>query len=210
MCLIIDTQDARAIELDFFDEVTRVNNDGWGIAWHNRDGLQIRRGVNTVYLKNLYRVLDGAGVTNMLIHMRMATHGETSTAMCHPFDCGHGIYLAHNGITQYPPGGNALDELHKSDTALFVERFIAPLLDKVNNPTEFIRSREFEYVMTEVAGTYNKFAFVDKHGITIINRNLWTTGTNGMLLSNTSYAQMYSPPVMGGVYGHHWENSGWE
>jgi predicted glutamine amidotransferase len=185
MCLIVHTKDKLNVTKDFFLDVWNTNNDGWGMLWHNNVGqLRVKRGMDFKPFWAVFSTLQSNGVKDKLVHFRMATQGDVSLDMTHPFLCHKsGIWMLHNGIINYPGQGVP----NMSDTALFVSRFLTPLLDSVKNPKEFIRTKEFEYMLVSMVGVGNRLTFSDNMGHVVISEPSWQETTTGLLVSN-SYA----------------------
>jgi predicted glutamine amidotransferase len=206
MCLIIHTQENTGMTREYLAGVWNSNNDGWGILWHNAKGdLRVKKGISFDEFYALYRSLSANHIKNMVIHFRMATQGHSTVEMAHPYLChDNGIWLVHNGIVSYPHG--AYNDT-MSDTALMVSQFLRPLLEKVNDPHAFIRTQEFEYMMTEMHGKHNKFIVSDKHGHVVINKSVWVNSADGLLLSNgysarnSAWDMNYGMGYLGGYYG---------
>ncbi|WP_414039312.1 hypothetical protein ACJU26_08775 [Acidithiobacillus sp. M4-SHS-6] len=136
MCLIIVTRKPTEISLNMLSSALRINRDGVGAMWYGRDGGVItRKWLDFPYdhLKEWYeaefleiaREAEASG-SEFALHLRMATHGKTDEAMCHPFyweSPEGGAYLMHNGIL-FPFTGGVY-----SDTWNFTRRLEKSFLE---------------------------------------------------------------------------------
>lgn len=207
MCLIINTNDECNIPKAFFKDVWSINSDGWGVLWHAKGGLRVKKGMDFNSFYQLYSSLQANGVKEILIHFRMATQGDVCMDLAHPFLVhDSGIWMLHNGIVDYPDKHTMTDG-GLSDTALFAQRFVKPLLASVKNPSEFIRSDEFEYLFEKVAGTGNRFTFSDKQGHVLLSKHRWVTTTNDLTVSNTYAFSVYNPVKEFGMYRGIWPDT---
>jgi hypothetical protein len=83
-----------------------------------------------------------------------------------------------------------------SDTQLLVERLLTPMLDNMSNPSDFIRSEGFAFMMKEIGGT-NKYTFHDNRGHVILDAGDWSETTTGIPVSNTYAFSLDKKGVMG-------------
>jgi predicted glutamine amidotransferase len=85
--------------LPAFTAQSREHKDGWGLAWHRRDGIDVLRKPTTArddptYAPTLANTISDAAV----VHLRRATPGiDVSDANTHPF-LRDGIAFVHNGF----------------------------------------------------------------------------------------------------------------
>lgn len=95
--------------------------------------------------------------------------------------------LSYRGFWEQNPNANSYWDSYgvgPSDTSLLVSRLLTPMLDNMDNPSEFIRSSGFAFMMKEVGGT-NKFTFHDDKGHVILTEGDWDETTTGIPVSNT-------------------------
>ena len=133
MCLIL-VRDAN-VELPYEQVCTAVRNnpDGWGYVIPDRGDMEIRRfynGENTDP-DDVARFLDDNINQKIYLHLRYATAGAKSKANVHPFPVltkrkhGTQVMAMHNGTySDYRPNKGS----QKSDTAIFVEEVLTPIL----------------------------------------------------------------------------------
>lgn len=202
MCLIIDRATTRpTLPHAFLADVWTRNSDGWGMMHLHRGRVYVRKGLD---FPGLLRAVSDAGDRPYWLHFRMATHGDVSLANTHPFDCGHGIFMMHNGIigtsayedymfplTDEPSlADEFLIEPEQSDTAQFIAEIVRPLLDGAKNPIRFLHSKIFEELIEKYVGHSNRLTFLSPHGHVIINPDTWHVinrayGLKGLRVSNT-------------------------
>ena len=138
-----------------------------------------------------------------IVHFRWATHGAETLENCHPFLLNHGsIAMAHNGIiSEFCSAINVTQE--KSDTALFVDKVLQPLLRK--NP-ELLYNSAFQEVLHMAMGSSNKLVFLDAQGkFVIIEKTSGYVGVhnswdNGIWYSNTSWKHNYGSIILANSY----------
>lgn len=186
MCLIIQTSKEKPVSEALMRNWQKKNNDGWGMMWIKDN--QIHHTTSIEPVESLYSKYQELQEYDPVIHLRWQTHGDHSLNNCHPFYCGHGILMMHNGVISI-----VRSDLDKSDTRTFVEEFITPLFNSVTNPHEFMRTPTFHKLMHHLVGYSNRLIFGDRGGFVIINERDWytikvkETGQEGTLVSN-SYA----------------------
>jgi len=137
MCLIVYSPAGTLFDYEIFDCAQAVNADGIGVM--SKRGVEKFFGPDAAdaawcYLRGLE---DGAVPYG--VHFRFATHGDISTANCHPFRAPRSDALVmHNGIIRSTA---MLATSNRSDTAIFVERFMgsAPGPERSHHDSYFRR-----------------------------------------------------------------------
>jgi predicted glutamine amidotransferase len=96
-------------DLAEFTALSRKHGDGWGVAWHTGEGLQLRKTPDAACSSGEYEQWVHDQATDLgLVHLRWATLGlPVEPANTHPFGYGD-VAFAHNGSVS-PPA--SLDEL---------------------------------------------------------------------------------------------------
>jgi len=195
MCLIIFRQKDQNLTKEFFQNVATRNSDGWGIMWVSGKGE--KRRVKTacgMEFNKFWANYTSLQANNIpcLIHFRMNTHGETSLAMCHPFEVAEGVYMMHNGVVDVA----AIDyDKTKSDTWAFSQLVVRPMLANRTEPlNELIRSDWFKLAILKLIGTGNRMVFLDKDGPVAIDTKNWSKTTGGVVVSNP-YAYTVDNPT---------------
>lgn len=214
MCLIINIQPKFSISKELMDNFAKRNNDGFGMMWIQDNRLcHMKFGPDK--MQDLFSMYESIKAYEGFIHLRMRTHGHTNQEMAHPFNCGYGIYLMHNGVISDSTG----DDKSKSDTWYFVNNILIPLFKMSKNPHKLIRSLAFSDLIHKYLGYSNRVVIGDRGGWMMFNSKTWytiseeKTGCKGMLVSNT-YAwdeNAYKPRR---DYGHnytvHSSNERWK
>lgn len=166
MCLAIYKPARAVIPTEHLYNGYEANSNGCGFAYSEKGKLYIVKGLFSFneFIKK-YREKEQFP---MLIHFRWATHGNTNTLNCHPFDVLNGKYaLIHNGVL---PIHCTIEEL--SDTGNFTKMVIEPMLNDDFNP----RKPAFRFLMEQAIGTNNKIALMSAKGeVTIYNADCGET-----------------------------------
>ncbi len=114
MCLIIFSPDATIFPRAEHTRAVMNNPHGCGIMWREAD--QTRRARYFNQPEKAYRKCEDLAARGLAfaIHYRYATHGTTDITNVHPFVCGNGAALMHNGVID-------LRHASKSDTAVLAD-----------------------------------------------------------------------------------------
>lgn len=186
MCLIIHAEPKYRISAELMANFATRNDDGFGVMWIENNKIRgAKFGPND--MDELYPTYELLQDREHFIHLRMRTHGDTSKNMAHPYYCGYGIWLMHNGILSSAQG----EDKSKSDTWYFINDVLNPLFKACSNPHELMRSQVFARIMEEYLGTGNRIVMGDRGGYVMFNTSTWhtitneATGVQGMLVSNT-------------------------
>lgn len=185
MCLIVNFQPKFNISRPLMDNFAKRNNDGFGMMWIQDNRLcHMKFGPDK--MQDLYAMYESVKAYEGFLHLRMRTHGATNQDMAHPFNCGFGIYMMHNGVLDAKG-----EDLTKSDTWYFVNNVLSPLFKMSRNPHKLIRSMAFSDLIHKYLGFNNRVVIGDRGGWQIFNSNSWhvidniATEVKGMLVSNT-------------------------
>jgi hypothetical protein len=237
MCLIVECPEGRELPLKVWQNFARRNDDGAGFVWWNKDGVRSARmfvgnGMEAKPVYDLHKQLARDKVKHF-VHLRMATHGTLCKDNVHPFKVLPGLFLMHNGVigreygnsygmygeVEYDwlgyggnikaaPSAPAIPVDPRSDTALYVDSILQPMLKGRTDLPEYLRSKEFDALLNNTAGIGNRIALFDNQGPILFQRHSWHTITKkelkeaeDILVSNT-YAWdderpkvQYSSPV---------------
>jgi len=120
MCLIVYSPAGTLLDYETFDCAQALNPDGIGVM--SERGVQKFFGpaASDEAWRHLCDLEEGKVPYG--VHFRMATHGDISLGNCHPFSAPRSDALVmHNGIIRSMA---ILATSHRSDTALFVEKFM--------------------------------------------------------------------------------------
>src|SRR6266705_4580676 len=161
MCLIIRTEKEKLISRELMDHFATRNGDGWGMMWIQANHIKTLKGQGSDK-DGLYNEYLRLREFNPMIHLRWRTHGDISHINTHPFYCGNGIYMMHNGVVS-----QEIRENDKSDTWHLAEDYLKPLFKKAKNPHEMIRHEDFRKAFEKVIGNSNRIALGDRGGFVL-------------------------------------------
>lgn len=187
MCLIIRCEQDKELKLHHFKNMYRRNDDGYGFMWVQDNAINgLKRSDATV--DELYEKYKELKEFNPVIHLRMRTHGKVNEENAHPYYCGYGIWLMHNGVLHHPSITSNHD---MSDTWQFIEQTLNPLFKQTKNPHVLIRTEAFKHLMEGFIGSGNRVVLGDRGGFVYFNENTWfkvpddIEDIGGLLVSNT-------------------------
>jgi hypothetical protein len=186
MCLIVISKKEQVIPKAVFQDICTHNADGFGMMYLEGGRVQVEKHASSSNYKHLHRIYMRVRDKNPIMHFRMRTHGDVNKEMSHPYDCGYGVWMMHNGVMHNSQG----DDKTKSDTWYFVKDVIAPLFKEVRNPGKFIQSVAFYNIMIDCAAG-QRLVFLGPQGYAIMNDSLWYTPKTGRvagLLTSNNYA----------------------
>jgi predicted glutamine amidotransferase len=184
MCLIVERKKGQTLTKEFFDNVWKRNNDGWGIMWVSGKGARKKakasKGLTFDKFWETFNNLQNADVPCM-VHMRYNTHGDTNIDMCHPFKVADGVYMMHNGVVDV-----VTEDYNQknSDTWAFVDQLVKPMLNNGGEPGNIIRDERFLFIMKKVIGTTNRMVFLDKDGPVFVRTGNWSKTMDDVIVSN--------------------------
>lgn len=176
MCIAIVKPKDKTIPKARLKICSEANPDGMGFAFCKDGNIYIRKYLDD--FEKFYKDYSKVEKTStMLIHFRIATHGEINVENCHPFKLNNHMALIHNGVIS-----GYGDKEKKSDTRDFIDKVIGNISHKQwRNPA-------FRELVGDAIG-YSKFGILDTVGnYYIINedRGYWT---DGVWYSNKSYEE---------------------
>lgn len=207
MCLIIQAEPGIEISRELMDDFASRNNDGFGVMWVENNKIHAEK-FGPTEMDRLYPMYEQLKDKLHFIHLRMRTHGDVSAEMAHPYYCGFGIWLMHNGILPTKPE----HAKEKSDTWHFINDILKPLFASSKNPHSLLRTEFFADILNRYIGSNNRIVLGDRGGFVIFNSKGWheidnsKTGAVGLLVSNTyawsaqSYGKTYSYSTSGVTY----------
>ena len=178
MCIaIVKTKDS-TISDDVLRNCFENNPDGAGVAYTKDGELYIVKGIFDVnnFIK-IVRETERIADSNILIHCRIGTSGLKDKDNTHPHVVNSKTVLIHNGILNI----DVPKDSKKSDTVLFIERYLKDLDD------DFIYNKPILKLIQDLIGTNNKFCFLNSNGdYAILNedKGFWI---DGVWYSNYSF-----------------------
>ena len=196
MCVIASIPAGQDVsEEDIRDMWTR-NPDGGGISYIDKGQVKVYKSMKLKpYLKKIKTVIKNFGDEDILLHMRIATHGEVCIANTHPFAVKQNgkacknIVFAHNGIlpSAYQTGKKDIDAdgIQISDTRQFNELFWS------NFDIYSIDDARVREAIDDILGWGNKFVVFNADKLlrktTYIFNESRGTWRDGIWLSNTNH-----------------------
>lgn len=166
MCIIVEKPQNVAIPKAWHSEFWLKNSDGMGVVYWLAGKPVVWK---TLDKRAAWVFLQSLADKPAIIHYRMATHGDVSLDMAHPFEIIKGFYFIHNGIVEAP----ADKDRTLSDTARLVKHVLRPLLENAENPSQYVRSGSFRFVLEKLLGSGNRAVICDAAGHVLYNRHLW-------------------------------------
>lgn len=178
MCIAIVKPKNKIIPREVLQTCAEANPDGMGFAFCKDDKVYICKWVDD--FDKFYEYYSKVETTsNMLIHFRIATHGEVCKDNCHPFKLNNRMALVHNGIIS--GYGSKTDNV--SDTRDFIDKVIGKISYKQwYNPA-------FRELVGKVIG-YSKLGILDKTGRYFIVNEQKGVWDDGVWYSNSSYKKV--------------------
>jgi len=180
MCIAIGKPKGLFINRETLFNCYTNNDDGIGYAFVNPSGQVIVRkfmSFDTFYTE--YSMIDRAfgDISDMLIHFRITSRGETRLGNCHPFQINEKSAFIHNGTISSMP----VDKEHgHSDTYWFNELIFKEL------PENWEDNTAIKALIEETIGFSKIVLLHAEKGLIIFNedKGLWH---DGCWYSNSSY-----------------------
>lgn len=218
MCIIVEKFNA-VVTPEWHNEFWAKNSDGFGAVEFLEgapmgERIRVTKTMSKVEAWDIVDRLNNDAESNAILHYRMATHGSTGLAMCHPFviECDGGpVAVTHNGMLSDYPTPDEFDPSKQSDTYAFVYHFLAPMLQLLpqDKLRDFLRSPSFHWQIENILGSSNRLVITDQFGHVTYNNGIWHTKVGGVLaglrLSNTYAWSDIDAPRVKSV----WTNSKW-
>ena len=175
MCIAILKPNDKTLDKELLETCSINNPDGCGFAYVDDNGdIIINKFMSFDEFWEEYSKVHND--RTMLIHFRIATHGNVEIQNCHPFKLNDRMALIHNGIIS----GYGSKTKNISDTRDFIAKVIGNISHKMwKNPS-------FRTLVGKAIG-YSKLAILDTdNNYYIINedKGCWN---NGVWFSNNSY-----------------------
>jgi len=184
MCVIASLPRGKNISNKSLDQMWKRNPDGGGIAWIQDGKVQVHKTMKLKNFKQKFKeVTSKYGDSDILVHMRIATHGSVCLDNNHPFHIDTQTVFAHNGIMPtefHPPAKSDL-----SDTRYFNKVFLQ------NMKPVALDDELFRTAIGDIIGMGNKLVILSankklKQDSYIINEHMgqWV---KGVWYSNTAH-----------------------
>ena len=199
MCLIIQKPAGMNIPQWIVESAYKRNSDGFGLMAYNKARQKpIMLKFKDRTTKQIEELLGHYTEQEIAVHFRMATHGEVSQELAHPFRLADNSLLMHNGIlSAYCPTER---DGRVSDTSKFCAEFMNT---RIEAHREYLRSEDSEREITKAIGSSNALAIMHTDGALKLYGSRWLS-YEGMQFSN-SYA--WDCPVYGKTsYTSSWDD----
>jgi predicted glutamine amidotransferase len=188
------------------DNMHETNPNGFGIMWSQNGELKTARIVPTGKTQawSWYTSLKIHAFPAVL-HFRLATHGSVCEQNTHPFEVIPNLAMVHNGVISGLPA----DSRDITDTQIYVERYIRPLLLGAVDPLVLVQSPAIKEIIGKHVG-YSKLVFMDNTGnTTIINESMGdyiTRKGQAIWVSNTHWKEDHTPKYRKSYADMLWES----
>ena len=185
MCIIASVPAGAQVTEDQLSEMWTRNPDGGGIAYFVDGEIKVEKDMKREsFIDTVLETQKKYGNRDILVHMRIATHGAVCIDNTHPFEVNKNTVMAHNGILPeafIPPAKSEL-----SDTRFFIDYFMKYI------PVQKLDDPYFQDMVDEMVnqGYGNKLVFLTsaktKYDTYIIGEKLGVWD-GGVWFSNSSY-----------------------
>ena len=176
MCLAIYKPKGVTISKSYLHNGFSENRDGAGFAFANRGRVEAYKGFTS--FRDFWQAIKPLqGKHSMLIHFRLATHGDKSDSNVHPILINHGrVAVIHNGMLQIKTTGS------DSDTVTFARQVLQPCFERFN-----WKDATLKYLVETSIGAYNKIACLNHKGDAVIYNEQSGHWHKGAWYSNNGY-----------------------
>lgn len=184
MCWLVSCPPGKDIPTEYVDRAQRINKDGYGLTWFD----QTVHSFKTMDFDEFKLKLATLTAFSKVVHLRFTSMGKTNLENSHPFDCGNGTYLFHNGTMSNMRTVACTKTCEdNSDTRNLAEIIKLCKWDKISDILPLIH---------QITGTSgNKLVFMESNGeVTIVNKNLGTE-ENDIWYSNDYHVERVYPSV---------------
>jgi len=189
MCIIIAKPHDVALEESTLRRCYHQNPDGYGIMFATGNKVETIKSMGT--FDEFMGEYNKLKKRTLFIHFRWRTHGDKDESNCHPFDCGAGVHLMHNGVISVP-----IPDEHKSDTAAFAD-MLRPYVE--SRPGMVFDPKTWGAKGLKSVTEGNRLVFLNKAGKSIFVGR-WVKDKSGARFSNSNYQ-----PFVNTYGGGHWD-----
>lgn len=188
MCIIARIPAGTQLPEENLENMWQANPHGGGIGYIDGDKVAVKKAMELKEFKQLYKeVSTKHGDRDMLVHMRIATHGSVCLENTHPFTVNKNTVMAHNGMM--PDFFEPPKKSDMSDTRFFIETMMKRI--DITSLDDVYFTRMLEQLINS-DGYPNKLVFITsdkrlKFDSYIIGEKLGTYDKNGIWYSNHSY-----------------------
>ena len=180
MCIIIVANKNKKIPNEHIKLASELNCDGFGISASVNNRLFVYKSIsmNSDDIIKLYNSIRQVATGDIVLHFRLATHGNISDKLCHPFYVNKDLVMFHNGVIRDSVSGYNEHNKNESDTKAFVNNVLK------NFKKGFQNNKTIMNMISTSVGEYNKLCFLDNTGKTTYTSSDKWVEHNGILYSN--------------------------
>lgn len=182
MCWLVSCPAGKDIPTAYVTRAQKVNHDGYGLTWFD----QTVHSFKTMDFEEFQLKLATLTAFTKVVHLRFTSMGKTNLENSHPFDCGNGAYLFHNGtMTSMKTVACTKTCEDNSDTRNLAEVIKLCKWDRISDIIPLVH---------QITGTYgNKLVFMESNGeVTIVNKELGKE-EDGIWYSNEYHVERTYP-----------------
>ena len=180
MCIIIVANKNKKIPNEHIKLASELNSDGFGISASVNNKLFVYKSIsmNSDDIIKLYNSIRQVATGDIVLHFRLATHGDISDKLCHPFYVNKDLVMFHNGVMRDSISGYNEHNKNESDTKAFVNNVLK------NFKKGFQNNETIMNMISTSVGEYNRLCFLDSTGNTTYTSSSKWVEYNGILYSN--------------------------
>lgn len=180
MCIIIVANANKKISNRIIKQAYKNNPDGFGIAASVNGKLEVIKGLyKPSKIIKIYNQLRTKASGDIVLHFRIATRGNVTDSLCHPFYVNKDLVMFHNGVEiDEDIAGHSCSNKDESDTKAFVNNILK------NFKKGFQKNKNIMNMISKSVGDNNRLCFLDSNGVTTYSSSdLWVE-SKGILYSN--------------------------
>ena len=180
MCIIIVANKNKKIPNEHIELASKLNCDGFGMSASVNNKLFVYKSIsiNADDIIKLYNSIRQVATGDIVLHFRLATHGDVSDKLCHPFHVNKDLVMFHNGVIRDSVSGYKGYNKNESDTKAFVNNVLK------NFKKGFQNNETVMNMISTSVGEYNKLCFLESTGKTTYTSSAEWVEHNGILYSN--------------------------
>ena len=180
MCIIIVANKNKKIPNEHIKLANELNCEGFGMSASVNNKLFVYKSIsiNSDDIIKLYNSIRQVAIGDIVLHFRLATHGDISDKLCHPFHVNKDLVMFHNGVIRDSVSGYNGHNKNESDTKAFVNNVLK------NFKKGFQNNKTVMNMISETVEEYNKLCFLDSTGQTTYTSSSKWVEYNGILYSN--------------------------
>lgn len=181
MCIIIVANKNKKIPNEHIKLASELNCDGFGMSASVNNKLFVYKSISISSddIIKLYNSIRQVATGDIVLHFRIATHGNVTDSLCHPFYVNKDLVMFHNGVEiDEDIAGHSCSNKDESDTKVFVNNILK------NFKKGFQKNKNIMNMISKSVGDSNRLCFLDSNGVTTYSSSdLWVE-SKGILYSN--------------------------